>query len=193
MIASIEGIVEDKSVEYLVVNVHGVGYEVFTNNVLMASLATGQTTRLLIHEQIKEDAHDLYGFAASEDKQLFEKLLSVKNVGPRVAMAVLNIGSSEVVRQAIAGGDTKLLQNAKGVGRRASEQIVVELRDKVGLASSSAAEAIVGRGSESENDEAVQALVSLGFSLFDARIALTDIDPSLAVEARITQALKVRK
>ena len=105
-------------------------------------------------------------------------------------MAVMNIGSTDKVKGAIAGGDAKLLQTAKGVGRRAAEQIIVELRDKVGLDSSTQAEAIVTRGGELSNDEAMEALVSLGYSPVDAISALSGIDPKLPVEDRIKQALR---
>lgn len=193
MIASIDGLVEEKSLDRTVINVHGIGYEVFITNSTLSNLDSGKKTKLYIYEQIKEDAHDLYGFESLAEKQLFEKLLSVKNVGPRVAMAVLNIGQVETVKQAIAGGDTSLLQTAKGVGKRAAEQIVVELRDKVGLISSSNAEAIVGRSGDGDNDEAVEALLSLGYSIYDARTALTNIERSLPLEERITMALKGRK
>lgn len=194
MISSIFGKVEDKLADRLVINVGGIGYEVFVTDAANSTLDKESSIKLFVKEQIKEDAHDLYGFISLEEKLLFEKLLSVKNVGPKVALSLLNIGSSERLRQAIAGGDIKLLQSAKGVGRRAAEQIVVELRDKVGLLSSASAEAIVGRGgNELDNDEAVEALVSLGYSLYDAKTALTGIDTNLSTEARIKQALKTVK
>ena len=190
MIAIIRGTVDYKLIDRIVIDVHGVGYEVFINDTFLGDTNKGHDVKLYIREQIKEDAHDLYGFASIEEKQLFEKLLSVKNVGPRVAMAVLNIGQSEKVRQAIAGGDTNLLQTAKGVGRRAAEQIVVELRDKVGLVSSSTADAIAGRGGDIEKDEAVEALVSLGYNIYDARTALSGVSKDLSLEDRVKQALK---
>ena len=190
MIASIEGTVVDKSLDRVIVDAHGIGYEVFVSDQLLTSLSVGKVAKLLIHEQIKEDAHDLFGFIAKEDKTLFERLLSVKNVGPRVAMAVMNIGSTRNVKQAIAGGDTKMLQTAKGVGRRAAEQIVVELRDKVGLDVTPEAEAVVQRGGELSNDEATEALISLGYSPIDASNALSGVDPTLSVEDRIKQALR---
>lgn len=193
MIASLEGMVEEKSTDRIVVNVSGLGYEVFVSDTTLSGLNIGQSVKLYIREQIKEDSHDLFGFNSTDTKQLFDRLLSVKNVGPRVAMAVLNIGPANQVRQAIAGGDTKLLQTAKGVGRRAAEQIVVELRDKVGLSSSSAAEAIVNRAGDSGSDEAVEALVSLGYSLYDAKAALTGIDQTLSIEERVTLALKAKQ
>jgi Holliday junction DNA helicase RuvA len=114
----------------------------------------------------------------------------VKNVGPKVALAVLDIGTAPGVRGAIAAGDVKLLQSAKGVGKRAAEQIVVELRDKVGLASTDAAENIVGRPGVNTQDEALEALVSLGYSPQDAVLALKDIDKDLPTEERVKLALK---
>ncbi len=107
-------------------------------------------------------------------------------------MAVLDIGTAPAVRGAIAAGDVKLLQSAKGVGKRAAEQIVVELRDKVGLASSDAAEGIVARPGIVSGDEAVEALMSLGYSPQDATAALKDIDSTLATEERIKLALKAK-
>jgi Holliday junction DNA helicase RuvA len=192
MISSIEGYVEEKDIDRLVINVSGIGYEIFTTTEILNQLETAKPIKLFIHEQIKEDAHVLYGFTSSESRQLFNRLLSVKNVGPKVALAVMNLGSSEKIRQAIAAGDTKLLQSAKGVGRRAAEQIVVELRDKVGLLASAEAEAVVGRSGDMDNDEAVEALISLGFDVYDAKKALVNIDPTLSTQERIKLALKSR-
>jgi len=103
---------------------------------------------------------------------------------------VLDIGGEPVVRNAIASGDVKLLQSAKGVGKRAAEQIVVELRDKVGGVASADAEAIVTRGGVNAADEALQALMALGYSEYDAAAVLQKIDPALTTEERIKQALK---
>jgi len=191
MIATIEGKVDVKQLDRIILNVHGIGYEIFMSDSVINKLTNGDNVKVYIYEQIKEDVHDLYGFVSQEDKKLFTQLLSVKNVGPRVAMAVLNIDNYSVIKKAIAGGDIALLQTAKGVGRRAAEQIVVELRDKIGLSVSADAEAIVGRSAdEVDNDEAAQALVSLGYSQYDAKLALSKIDNTLPLEERITKALK---
>lgn len=155
-----------------------------------ADLSMGKEAKLYIHEHIKEDAHNLIGFTDIQNKALFEQLLSVKNVGPKVALAVLDVGSGETVRAAIAGGDVKLLQSAKGVGKRAAEQIVVELRDKVGAPVGDAAEGLVTRSGVDQSDEALQALVALGYTDVDAQLALKNIDPTLPTEQRIKQALK---
>jgi Holliday junction DNA helicase RuvA len=125
-----------------------------------------------------------------DTQKLFEQLLSVKNVGPKVALAVLGIGNSTEVRSAIASGDVKRLQTAKGVGKRAAEQMVVELRDKVGLVAGAEAEGIVSRSAVNTADEAVQALLVLGYSDTDAQRAMQNIDPTLPTEERIKLALK---
>jgi Holliday junction DNA helicase RuvA len=190
MIATLNGVVGEKSLDQVILEVQGVGY-----NLLMAAqdhsqLHPGSSVKLYVHEHIREDAHDLYGFLSPDTKALFEQLLSVKNVGPKVALAVLGIGSPDTVRSAIASGDVKLLQSAKGVGKRAAEQMVVELRDKVGLVSSQDAENLITRGSVNIEDEAVQALLALGYSEVDAQSALQSIDPELPTEERIKLALK---
>ena len=166
------------------------GYGVQVTSEDFGRLAQGATAKVYLHEHIREQSHDLFGFVQLDTKKLFEQLLGVKNVGPKVALAVLDIGPAARVRGAIAAGDVKLLQSAKGVGKRAAEQIVVELRDKVGLAAGEAAEDIINRPGINTNDEAVEALVALGYTPQDAATALHKIDPDLPVEDRIKLALK---
>jgi len=190
MIATLSGKVSEKLGDVVVLEVAGVGYGLLVTGEDFARLTTGETAKLYIHEHIREDAHDLYGFREVTTKDLFEQLLSVKNVGPKVALAVLGIGNDGEVRAAIAAGNVKLLQTAKGVGKRAAEQMVVELRDKVGLAAGADAENIVTRGGVNVTDEAVQALLALGYSETDATVALQNIDPKLPTEERIKLALK---
>ena len=168
MIAVLKGMVEEKFIDYIVLDVSGLGYGVKVTTSDYGSLKTGDITKLYIYEHIKEDAHDLYGFKALESKTLFEQLLSVKNVGPKVALAVLDLGTVAEVSRAISGGEVKTLQTAKGVGKRAAEQIIVELRDKVGVASDDA-ESIVGRSGIGAQDEATQALITLGYADADAQ------------------------
>jgi len=190
MIATLSGKVAEKLADIVVLEVGGVGYGLLMTLEEQERLIVGDTVKLYVHEHIREDAHDLYGFTSYDTQKLFEQLLSVKNVGPKVALAVLGIGNSTEVRAAIASGDVKRLQTAKGVGKRAAEQMVVELRDKVGLAAGEGAEDIVGRSAVNTGDEAVQALIALGYNDVDAQRALTGIDPALPTEQRIKQALK---
>lgn len=190
MIATLTGTVSEKTIDMVILDVQGVGYGVLVTLNDMAVIHTGTEVKLRIYEHIKEDAHNLFGFLQTDTKQLFEQLLSVKNVGPKVGLAVLDIGSSNDVRMAISQGDVKKLQTAKGVGKRAAEQIVVELRDKVGAPVGNAAENLINRAGINQSDEALQALISLGYAEHDALAVLVDIDPTLPVEARIKLALK---
>ena len=193
MIATLAGIVSEKFVDSIVVDVNGVGYGLLITADDYAKLPLDEKARLYVYEHIREASHELFGFSRIETKQLFEQLLSVKNVGPKVALAVLDIGSGDYVRSAIAAGEVKTLQTAKGVGKRAAEQIVVELRDKVGIAAGTGADDIINRGSVNQSDEAVQALVALGYQEIDAQLALQDIDKTLSTEERIKQVLRVSK
>lgn len=190
MIATLNGQVSEKFADTVVLDVAGVGYGLLVTNDDYAGLVVGQPAKVYVHEHIREDSHDLFGFTARDTLLLFQQLLSVKNVGPKVALAVLGIGPAASVRGAIAAGDVKLLQTAKGVGKRAAEQMVVELRDKVGLAAGADAENLVTRGGVNLTDEAVQALLALGYSDADAQQALQNIDDTLPTEERIKLALK---
>ncbi len=190
MIASLRGIIEKQVDGSVIVDVGGVGYGLSVTAEDYGKLYDGKEARLYVHEHVREQAYDLFGFSELGTKKLFEQLLGVKNVGPKVAVAVLDIGAAATVRGAIASGDVKTLQSAKGVGKRAAEQIVVELRDKVGLASTSEAEALITRGGVNTSDEALQALITLGYSELDATAALQNIDPTLSTEDRIKLALK---
>lgn len=190
MIATLTGTISETFDDSVVLDVAGVGYGLLVTSEDYGQLALGERAKVYIHEHIREDAHDLYGFTHRDTLQLFEQLLSVKNVGPKVALAVLGIGSAATVRAAIAAGDVKTLQTAKGVGKRAAEQMVVELRDKVGLATGVEAEQLVTRGGINLTDEALQALLALGYSEADAQAALQAVDPTLSTEERIKLALK---
>ncbi len=190
MIATLTGTITEHQGNMIILEVGFVGYGVMVTSTDQGALPSGAEAKLYIYEHIKEDAHNLIGFKSLSTKQLFEQLLSVKNVGPKGALAVLDIGGEGLVRTAIANGDVKILQSAKGVGKRAAEQIVVELRDKVGAPVGAAAEDLIGRAGIDQNDLALQALVSLGYSDADAQVALKDIDKELSVEERVKAALK---
>ncbi len=190
MIAHISGIVSAKTNSTVVVDVGGVGYAVQVALGDLDQAKLGEKITFQTYHHIREQSQELFGFLDLSAKHLFEQLLSVKNVGPKVALSVLDIGQSDHVRKAIANGDVKFLQSAKGVGKRAAEQMVVELRDKVGLLVSDQAEGIVGRSTPDQSDEALQALISLGYSEVDAQLALQHIDKTLPTEERIKQALK---
>lgn len=191
MIATLKGTVSEKMADQVVLDVGGVGYGLQVTSEDYGRLTAGQSARMYIYEHIREQAHDMFGFMGLDTKRLFEQLLGVNGVGPKMALSVLSIGSGNDVRTAIAGGDIKYIQRASGVGKRVAERIVVELKDKVGLEAVDLGAAGMLQGeSMLLRDEAVEALVSLGYTAQDAAAVLQHIDPSLPVESRITMALR---
>jgi len=189
MIATLTGVVAEKLGEVVVLDARGVGYGVLVPVEDFGRLNTGDMAKLYIYEHIRENQHDLYGFSSLDVKKLFEQLLDVTGVGPKMALSILSIGSAADVRAAIAGGDTKYIQAASGVGKKVAERIVVELKDKVGLAVHENATQFLQSPSVL-HDEAAQALVALGYSPQDATLALAGVDAKLSTEDRIKQALK---
>ncbi len=194
MIATLSGIVSEKLLDSLVLDVHGVGYGLYVTVEEGDRLVVGQSAAMFVYEHIREQSHDLFGFMSRDTKSLFEQLLGVNGVGPKMALSVLGIGSATDVRQAIASGDTKSIQLANGVGKRVAERIIVDLKDKVGLVGVDLQSTGMLRGEGMLlQDEAVEALVSLGYTAADAATALQSIDSSLPSEDRIKLALTGKK
>lgn len=191
MIATLTGVVAEKTIDEVVLDVSGVGYGLLVTNEDYGRLGSGDLAKLYVHEHIRETAHDLFGFLALDTKQLFELLLGVNGVGPKMALGVLNTGPANDVRAAIASGDVKSIQKANGVGKRVAERIVVDLKDKVGLQGVDlSTTGLLQSDANLLKDEAVEALVALGYTAADAATALSPIDKDLPVEDRIRQALK---
>lgn len=190
MIALLNGQVEEKGLDRIIINVSGVGYEVYVTVNDQSMLDSGSLVKLYIYEHIREQSHDLFGFVRKADKLLFEQLLSVNGVGPKMALAILNIGTGQELKSAIAGGQVKLLQSANGVGKKVAERIVVDLKDKLGLSASDDATAFLSEPSNTFADEAYSALLALGYSSQDAMEALRGLDTSLSTEERVRRALK---
>lgn len=193
MIATLHGVVDEKLGDVLVLNVQGVGYGLFMTNEDFGSLAAGTDIKVYVYEHIREQAHDLFGFVSLDTRRLFEQLLGVNGVGPKMALSILSIGAANDVRVAIAGGDTKYIQQAAGVGKRVAERVVVELKDKVGLEGVDLASTGLLQGEQLLlRDEAVEALVALGYTAQDAAAALQAVDSALPTEERIKLALRAR-
>ena len=190
MIAKLTGVVSDHDDAQSVLDCTGVGYGIRVLQDEQATMRLGEPASLYIYEHIKEDSHDLYGFKTKTRKELFERLLSVNGVGPKAAMSIANLGNEGQVRSAIAAGDVKFISSASGVGKKVAERVVVELKNKVGLVASKDATAFLSDAAIHEQDEALQALVGLGYSREDAAQALAKIDPNLPVEDRVKLALK---
>ncbi|MGH7192487.1 MAG: Holliday junction branch migration protein RuvA [Candidatus Saccharimonadales bacterium] len=193
MIAILSGVVSEKLDDVVVLEVNGVGYGLYMTAEDYGRLKVTDAAKLYVYEHIREQALDLFGFLSRDTKALFEQLLGVNGVGPKMALSMLSIGSAQEMRQSIAAGDVKFLQRASGVGKRLAERVVVELKDKVGLAGVDLESAGLLRGEEGlMQDEAVQALVALGYTPADAGRALSGVDDKLPTEERIRLALKER-
>jgi len=190
MIATLDGLVTEKLGDVIILECAGIGYGLNVTFEDFGALETGKPAKLYIYESIREDAHNLFGFKTLETKKLFEQLLTVKGIGPKMALAVLSIANLSQVRQAIASGDVKFISQANGVGKKAAERIVVELKDKVGLASAEDATGFLTTAAANPNDEALQGLVALGYSVQDAAEALKLVDAKLPPAERIKLALK---
>lgn len=191
MIARLRGEVIEHEDARVIVDCGGVGYGVQVCYDEQQRLQLGSKCDLYIAEQIKEDAHELFGFSAKSRKQLFGLLISVNGVGPKAGMAILNIGSEGQVRSAIANGDTEFISAAKGVGKKVAERAVVDLKNKVGLEASEDATDFLN--DVSMGDEAVEALTALGYSVQDATELLRGVDSKLTTSERVRSALRGSK
>ncbi len=190
MIATLRGVIAEKVRELVILDVGGVGYGLLVTTEDYGRLMVDEVAKVYVYEHIRENSHDLYGFVSLDTKSLFEQLLTVNGVGPRMALSILSVGSSSEVRQAIASGDTKFIQQAVGVGKRLAERVVVDLKDKVGLEGIDLEASGLLQSASFSGDEAVEALITLGYSPQDAAKALHGIDDSLPLEDRIRVALK---
>ena len=188
MIAHVSGVVAEKFGNSVIVDVHDVGYEV--------QVAAGDFESALLHEPIKfytyhhirEQSQELFGFSSLAAKKLFELLITVQGVGPKAALSILSLGDSETVRNGIAKGDSGFVAKASGVGKKIAERVVVDLSDKVGLAVTVAQAS--GVAHIPAGDEALEALMALGYNLNDATVALESIPKDLPTAERVTLALR---
>ena len=176
-----------------VIDVGGVGYGVMTTLNTLADLKTGETARLYIHESIREDAFDLYGFKTQEELNCFRMLISISGVGPKAAAAILSAVTPEQLALAVITGDEKSITAAPGVGKKIAQRIILELADKMKkeqleLAKGGGTPMIALGGAAAE---AETALAVLGYDRSEISAALKGIDAThLTTEEIVTLALK---
>lgn len=171
MIHHLEGILESKLPGRVVVDVGGVGFEVHVTDATWRDLGiVGGRARLLTHPVIREDAWTLFGFRREDDRALFRLLLDVQGVGPKVAMAVMSGIPTDRLRAAIAGADVDTLTRIPGVGKKTAQRMIVDLKDK--LAAFAGLAAAAEEPQDAAGDDAVDALVALGYPRSVAREAV---------------------
>jgi Holliday junction DNA helicase RuvA len=182
LIATLAGHITEKLEASLVVETGGVGYEVFTTAGDWGAAKLGESAKFYISEQIREDAHNLYGFTEPSTRELFTRLLAVAGVGPKLALQILSAAGEARLRQAIAAGDPDLLRGIAGVGPKTAARVIVELQGKVGEGAA---------GLAPVTDPAYQALVALGYTPAQATQAVSAIPPEVkGDQARVKAALK---
>ncbi|MDR0957100.1 MAG: Holliday junction branch migration protein RuvA [Candidatus Nomurabacteria bacterium] len=194
MIAFVSGRVAEKFLGSIVVDVHGVGYEisVSTNDYERANL--DDDVKFYTYHHIREQAEELFGFSTLTAKRLFELLITVQGVGPKAGLAILSLGDAETVRSAIASADVVFIARASGVGKKTAERVTVDLRDKVGAATYVPMhDSATGALQNFAGDEALDALMALGFSLSDATTALADVPNDNPTAERVRLALRNKR
>jgi Holliday junction DNA helicase RuvA len=189
MIASLRGRVAATRPGAIVLDVGGVGYLVAatTSAVRRAGDADGGEITVHTHLHVREDTLQLYGFASTAERSLFELLLGVSGVGPKAALAIVSGYAPDQIRRAVATGDHALFTSIPGIGRRTAERVVVDLKDKVGAVESAAAASDPAGGDD--HAAARDALVGLGMSVAEAEAALRDVDEDAPIEERVRLAL----
>lgn len=192
MIAHIVGKVTEKYDSYVIVDVHGVGYELMLSALDFEAATLDTEIKYYTYHAVRENAEELYGFSSLAAKKMFQMLISVQGIGPKAAMAILSLGSAEDVRNAIANADAAYVAKASGVGKKSAERVIVDLSDKVGIPSHVGASDPVVVASNDAPDEALEALIALGFSLKEANDALSQVDKNLDTATRVSEALKRR-
>jgi len=191
MIAFIEGVVTEVGSDRVVVQAGAFGVEVLATAKALAACRPGATVRLATHLVVREDAWTLYGFADADGRALFQQLLAVGGVGPKLALGLLTALTPQQIALAVATGDAALLATAPGVGKRTAERLVVELKGKL-------PEVLEGTGAprapqaSPAAEDAVAALVTLGYRESTVRAAVADLtaqNPDAAAETLIRKAL----
>lgn len=190
MIAHLRGKVEEKFGNSITIDVNGVGYEMLVPMPDFESVNLGEEKKFYTYHQVRENAEELYGFLSLAAKKIFELLIGVQGVGPKAAIAILSLAEAEEVRNAIANGDVAFISKASGVGKKSAERVIVNLSDKVGIPSRYGATEVKFTTNATVNDEALDALIALGFPLKEAMSALEKVDALLPVEERVRLALK---
>ena len=188
MIASLHGKLESLGSEWAVINVGGIGFQVYMPTSTLSTLSTiGEEVKLYTHLHLKEDNATLYGFASADELGLFQTLISVSGLGPKLALAMLSTMNVEKLTMAIATGSTDLLTVVPGIGKKMANRLILELKEKIGAGWITTPAAALAQ----ENADVLAALTSLGYSVSEANRAVATLPPSsdLSLEEKLKLAL----
>ena len=189
MIGRLTGVVGEKAPPQILIDCHGVGYEVWVPMSTFYLLpALGETATLLTHFVVREDAQILFGFLSSGERDAFRQLIKISGVGPRTALGVLSGMSVGDLAKAIQEQEAQMLVKIPGIGKKTAERLLLELKGKLDLFTEPSL--FTSRGTEGEQGDVLQALVALGYSEREAQGALKSLPPELSVSEGIKWALK---
>jgi holliday junction DNA helicase RuvA len=195
MIAYIEGKIAELDPTYTILDIHGVGYQIFISLNTFEALKGIEHIKLFTHQHIKEDANTLYGFISARDKKLFLDLISISGVGPSTGLMILSSLSVEEIQRAIVNEEVKIIQSVKGIGAKTAQRIILELKDKMkkeGILANATTPASATHNTT--RNEALQALVTLGINKNTAEKTVDTIlkqaGDAVSVEELIKLALK---
>ncbi len=189
MIASLHGTLESLGSDWTIINVNGIGLQVYMSTSTLSTLGSiGKEVHLHTYLHLREDNVTLYGFTSTEELELFQTLIGVSGLGPRLALAVFSVMNVEQVGMAIATGSVDLLTVGPGIGKKMAERLILELKDKIGAGLLATPAAQLAR----ENTDVIAALTSLGYSVAEASHAVATLPPSseLSLEEKIKLALQ---
>lgn len=188
MITSLRGQLASRGDNYVVVDVGGVGFKVFVPPQTAAGLGdVGQPVELFTHLHVRENELALYGFRSPEELHLFELLLGVTGIGPKVGLKMVSLLSTQTLSDAISRGDAAVLTRIPGIGKRTAERVIVELKGKLGVVPEFSSYPSLTPG----DTDVIAALTSLGYSVNEAQAALRSLPPGdLPVEERIRRSLQ---
>lgn len=192
MIAAVRGEVLDVALDHAVIEAAGVGYKVMATPSTLATLRRGDEARLITAMIVREDSMTLYGFADGEARDLFQMLLGVSGVGPKIALATLAVYDPSALRQALADSDVTALTRVPGIGKRGAERMVLELRDKIGALPGGSGGGFPG--GHGVRGPVVEALVGLGFAAKQAEEACDKVlanDPDASTSSALRAALSM--
>lgn len=191
MITYLKGKVKYKNNNYIVIDVHDVGYRVFVISQLLEEIEENKDVELYTSQHIGEDKVELYGFKQVSELEFFEQLIQISGIGPKSALGILSQASVDDIKRAIIHGDSSLLTKVSGIGRKTAERIILELKNKIDVSEKEEKE-YLKEGGIKEEAEALDGLVSLGYSLKEARAALKQIpEKAVSVEEKVKEALKL--
>jgi Holliday junction DNA helicase RuvA len=183
MISSIKGKVKTTTNRAIIVEVGGLGYQVFVSPIIINKFKSGQEVEFFTYLHVRENAMELYGFLSTGELEFFSQLIDISGIGPKTALNVLALSKVDDIKRAIQANDASILTKVSGIGRKTAERIILELKNKF--------ENLVTVDAGGNDAEVIDALVGLGYRVNEAREAVRRVSPQVTdTQVRIKEALK---